>query len=176
MEMLDDYANAYTRAVTVRDIDERVKLIADKIREGRYDPVVRKLAAEAVRGVPARDWFGEVKAIWDFVRRNVRYTLDTYGRDFFQRARRTLQLGIGDCDDQVILMGSMLQAIGHPVLIKVIDTVGGEPGFNHVYLLTGIPPQNPVQWVPLDPTVDRPIGWEMPSEYVRRSKIYRIKE
>jgi len=172
----DPYERAYVRSARVESLDDRIAHITEKILEGRADPFVRKLAIEAVRHVPPRDWLGEVRAIWDFVTSNVRYTLDPYLRDMYQRARRTLQLGGGDCDDLTILMGAMLMSIGHPVALKVIDTYDGE-GWNHIYLLTGIPPQRPVKWIPLDPSMpEKGMGWEMPEEYVRRSVIYVLEE
>lgn len=105
-DIADPYENAYTRSVYVRNLNDRIRIIVEKIKEGKRDPLVRKLAADAVRNVAPRDWLGEVAAIFEFVRQNVRYTLDVHGLDTYQRARRTLQLGIGDClagDTEIIL-------------------------------------------------------------------------
>jgi len=173
-DIADPYENAYTRSVYVRNLNDRIRIIVEKIKEGKRDPLVRKLAADAVRNVAPRDWLGEVAAIFEFVRQNVRYTLDVHGLDTYQRARRTLQLGIGDCDDQVILLGAMLQSIGYPIALKVIESVDSDHGWNHIYLLVGVPPSAPQRWIPLDPTVSQPMGWELPPQYVRRSAIYYV--
>lgn len=66
------------------------------------------------------------------------------------------------CDDFVISLGSLLLAIGHPVKIRVIQTTG-KSSWSHVYLLT---PRNHLQpegqWIPVDASVNKPLGWEAP--------------
>ena len=44
-----------------------------------------------------------------------------------------------DCDDYVILLGSCLQSIGYPVVLRVIQTNDSDD-WNHIYLLAGLPP------------------------------------
>jgi len=103
------------RVVKVRNVDERVNLIVKQIEAGAIDPELHKAMSPLItrknaRGqwaIPEKDWEAEVKAVWKFVRDGVRYTLDPFHRDLYQRAWRTLQLGKGDCDDYVILGGSI---------------------------------------------------------------------
>jgi len=162
------------RTIPVRNLDEVIRIIKREIERGKKEPVVRELVAKILARkigdrwvVPPKNYEAEVKALFEYVQKNIRYTRDTYGIDTFQRALRTLQLKIADCDDMAILLGSMLQAAGYPIALKVVDTTGG--GFSHIYLLAGVPPQNPTRWIPLDPTVDRPAGWE-----IKPVKAYRI--
>jgi len=81
---------------------------------------------------------------------------------------------VHNCDDQVILLGSLLQAVGYPIALKIVDTTDTPPGFNHIYLLVGLPPMNPRKWVPLDPTMPYDVGWEVPRYKVRDEVIYMV--
>jgi hypothetical protein len=67
-----------------------------------------------------------------------------------------LELRAGDCDDMTIVLGAMLEAIGHSVRIVVTGTNPRTPDvFTHIYievLYRG-------RWVPLDATMPHPMGW-----------------
>jgi hypothetical protein len=93
-------------------IKDRVGVIQDLIHDGVTDPdaapALRKLALRITRDCPARDGKCESRAIYEWVRQNVRYTGDIaphkHGQkgpyepiDLFQRADRTLEYGGGDC-------------------------------------------------------------------------------
>ncbi|MFQ5631359.1 MAG: transglutaminase domain-containing protein, partial [bacterium] len=71
-------------------------------------------------------------------------------------ARHMLNLRAGDCDDMTILLGSMLEATGHPVRLVL---VGSNPKkknlYSHIYLET----QYKKRWIALDPTMRKPLGW-----------------
>lgn len=71
------------------------------------------------------------------------------------------------CDDYVVLLGSMLMSIGHPIRIRVIQTQD-KGSWSHVYLTT---PRyfmdDPryradAAWEAVDCSVDKPCGWEAP--------------
>ena len=64
-------------------------LVAELIREGAKDFYVRQKAIEIFRSyrVPPKDRFGEVCAIFEWVRRHVRYTRDIFRVDPARRAR-----------------------------------------------------------------------------------------
>lgn len=160
----------------IRDLDEKIRLIQQKIERGKREAVIRELVSKILArrvgsgwAVPAKNYEAEIKALHDYVRNNVRYTRDTYGIETLQRAVRTLQLQMGDCDDQTILLGSMLQAAGYPVALKVVDTTGA--GWSHIYPLVGIPPNQPTRWIAADTTVDHPIGWE---PRIVKSRVYPV--
>lgn len=158
------------RVVTVHSLDDRIQLISDKIEAGKKDPFVHQVVAEILTrkttdglwAVPEKNWEAEVVAIFDWMRNNVRYTRDVTGYDTYRAAKRTLQLGIGDCDDYTATMGAVLQAVGYPLRITVVGVDSKEP--NHVYLRVGLPPQKPTRWPALDASVARPPGWEITQE------------
>jgi len=156
------------RITTVNSTDDRVELIARNIQKGRISPLVHIFASQALTDrcgdawcVAEKDWTGEIQQIGAHIRRTIRYTLDTHNIDTYRTPDRTIQLALGDCDDMVALAGSVLQAVGYPILIKVIQ-MEGEPDFHHIYLMTGTPPENPQDWIAVDATQPQPVGYEPP--------------
>lgn len=161
----------------VHSIDERVELIRKLIRAGGKDPEVKVQAFKATNRknndgsweIAEKDQKGEVLALFKYVRAKVRYTNDALRADQFVTAKKTLRLGAGDCDDMCVTLGSLLEAIGFPVKIRVVQTTGSAT-WNHVYLLVGLPKAAPTRWIPLDASMAKPAGWEAPgAEQVART-------
>lgn len=148
-------------------IDDRIDWIAYEINQGKRDPRVRQVAGVILseRGpggqwaVPERNWNAEVDAIYWWVRNNVRYTRDIHEVELFQKPRRTLETKIADCDDLSILIGSLLQCVGYPVILRVIGLGGNS--YQHVYPCAGIPPDDPTEFKPLDASRGEGPGWEV---------------
>jgi len=142
------------------------RIIADLMREGAKDFYVRQKAIDIFRhyGVPAKDRWGEICALFDWVRRNVRYTRDVFRVETLHTARRMLELRAGDCDDMTILLGAMLLSTGHPVRIVLAGFRPQKPhAYSHIYpevFVLG-------RWVPIDATTRHPIGWEPPAIWKR---------
>ncbi|WP_167355627.1 transglutaminase-like domain-containing protein [Streptomyces atriruber] len=125
---------------------------------GGKDMVVRRRAVRLLRarGVRAKDYLGEIRALFEWVRRSVRYTRDPYRVELLHSARRMLQLRAGDCDDMTILLGALLQSVGHQVRIVLVGPDEARPGlFTHVY------PEAEYRgrWIALDATMPHPMGW-----------------
>ncbi len=171
-----------TRIVGVKNLKERVALINYFIQQGKKDAQIRQLASSILSQkcgedwcIPEKEWESEVEAIFMYVRRNVRYTLDPWELELFQKARRSLENKTADCDDQVILAGAMLQAVGYPLRLIVVDT--GKGGYSHIYMSVGLPPMNPKKWLPFDLTATtEPLGWEVPNYSVKRKRIFEIQD
>jgi transglutaminase-like putative cysteine protease len=146
------------------------RLIARLIRNGAKDFDVRQKAIQIFRayGVRPKDRFGEVYALFDWVRRNVRYTRDIFRVELLHSARRMLELRAGDCDDMTILLGAMLMSTGHPVRLVL---AGFRPHKPHVY--SHIYPEVHARgrWLPIDATVQHPIGWAPPALWKRVCEI-----
>lgn len=146
------------------------RLIAELIRSGAKDFYVRQKAIEIfrMRGVRAKDRWGEVCALFDWVRRNVRYTRDIFRVELLHSARRMLELRAGDCDDMTILLGAMLLSTGHPVRLAL---AGFRPSKPHFY--THIYPEVNVRgrWFAIDATMPHPIGWAPPALWKRVCEI-----
>jgi transglutaminase-like putative cysteine protease len=141
-------------------------LIARLVRQGAKDFYVRQKAIEILRaaGVRPKDRFGEVCALFDWVRRNIRYTRDIFRVELLHTARRMLELQAGDCDDMTILLGALLTSVGHPVRLVLAGFRADRPHvYSHVY------PEVQVKgrWMAIDPTVSRPMGWAPPALWKR---------
>jgi transglutaminase-like putative cysteine protease len=141
-----------------------VELIAYLVRSGAKDFGVRQTAIEILRqcGIRPKNYLGEIRALFEWVRRNVRYTRDIHRVELLHTARRMLELRAGDCDDMTILLSAMLKSIGHPVRLVL---VGFNPMkkklFTHIYLEVFYKGR----WIPLDATVNRPMGWAPPADH-----------
>jgi hypothetical protein len=134
---------------------EHIKVL---IRAGAKDFYVRQKAIDILleRGVKPKDYLGEIKALFEWVQQNVRYTKDPFRVEVLHSARRMLQLRAGDCDDMSILLGAMLEAIGHPVRLVLVGPDSLRPRlFTHIYLEVS----HTGRWIPLDPTMPYPMGW-----------------
>jgi transglutaminase-like putative cysteine protease len=149
---------------------ETASLIAQLIRDGAKDFYVRQKAIDIFRAYQVRpkDRFGEICALFDWVRRNIRYTRDIFQVELLHTARRMIELKAGDCDDMTILLGAMLKSTGHPARLAL---VGFQPNKPHVY--THIYPEVNVggRWVALDATMNKPIGWAPPALWKRICEI-----
>jgi hypothetical protein len=141
-----------------RGTKRTVEHIKALIRAGAKDFYVRQKAIDILleKGVKPKDYLGEVKALFEWVQQNVRYTKDPFRVEVLHSARRMLQSRAGDCDDMSILLGAMLEAIGHPVRLVLVGPDPLRPGlFTHIYLEVA----HKGRWMPLDPTMPYPMGW-----------------
>jgi transglutaminase-like putative cysteine protease len=146
-------------------IGERVRLIQDRIYGSVHDPRVKELATKITRECKSRDNLCEAKAIYDAVRKNVRYIGDTApirfpsGEvepiDVFQSAWRTWSMGAGDCDDSVALIASLLSVIGITARLRV-TAPSKFSDWGHIYAIAGLPANNPKKWIALDTTLENP--------------------
>ena len=147
---------------TLRTVEHMMALI----RAGAKDFYVRQTAIDILleREVKPKDYLGEIKALFEWVQRNVRYTKDPFGVEVLHSARRMLELRAGDCDDMSILLSAMLESIGHPVRLVLSGPDPLRPRlFSHVYLEV----YHKARWIPLDATMPYPMGWA-PRALVRK--------
>jgi hypothetical protein len=141
-----------------------IRAMRKLIDHGSKDPHVHETAARIIRGVSAFDFSGEARAVFEWVRRNIRFTRDVYGKETLHAAVDVLRLGIGDCDDFTILMCALLQTLGAETRIV---TVAGDPQdreFSHVY------PEVKIngQWVAVDAARKNPAFGRTPENYSRK--------
>lgn len=119
-----------------------VRILTDLIEDGMRDEFVRNKAVSIVNaaGVAGHDELGEIKAICEWVQTHVVYRKDPFGVEFFYTARRQLRdvangQSAADCDDFVIIAGSLLGSLGYPVGALIVDS-NNDGTFNHVMLVT----------------------------------------
>ncbi len=77
-----------------------------------------------------------------------------------------------DCDGHVILISSLLMALGWLPGCVIASKDGKE--FVHIFAVVGWPKENPVNWVALDTTVDQGVNWWPPRSLVRRMRVYGL--
>lgn len=137
---------------------ETIEQIQRIIYAGIKDFYVRQKAIDILieRGIKPKDYLGEINALFEWVRENVRYTKDPFRVEVLHTARRMLELRAGDCDDITILLGTMLESIGHPIRFVIVGPDVSRPRlFSHIYL--EVKYKN--TWIPLDATMPFPMGW-----------------
>lgn len=134
------------------------------------DPNFVRFAIEIVRGVAPFDHLAEVQAVYQWVQRNIRYTMDPVTKEKLYSPQDLLKIRAGDCDDIAMLMGALVIALGFPARLVTIAANATDPGeFSHVYLETEVPPGSG-QWLAMDAA--RPgaqFGIEPPVYYRKRA-------
>ena len=123
--------------------------------------------------MPEKDTAREIKALFDAIRQNVRYTSDIRGIDSYQHPAKTLMLRNADCDDFSTLACALAASIGIPCRFKVIKTKGSDD-WNHIFAQMGLPRLAPTRWVAFDASVAKPCGWEAPPNMVADSRVFRV--
>ena len=138
-------------AGTAATLKEMRQLVAS----GKKEPAIRRRALSLVEHLPSKDFYNEIVALYQYVRDTIRYVHDIHGVETLHTAIKVLEKGQGDCDDQSILLASLLESIGHPTRFVAIGFLPGQ--FIHVYTET----KYGVHWVPLETTVaGASIGWK----------------
>jgi len=155
-------------------IYDRLSMMVDQVMDSRSNKLVYKIKGEILRKLPVRDYDAEVKAIFYWVRDNIRYTRDPVNLELFMTPRASISDGVGDCDDMAICLVALLRSAGYICRFRV---VGMEKGvYQHVYVVVGIPPEEPTRWVPLDPSQPFEPGWEVDRKKVVEIFDYIIEE
>ncbi|MDE2019669.1 MAG: transglutaminase domain-containing protein [Patescibacteria group bacterium] len=109
---------------------------------------------------------GEIRALFEFVQNEIRYVRDIHNVETIHFPEVILENSQGDCDDKAVLLGAVLESIGHPVRLVA---VGFRPGvYSHVYLETRFGKNG---WLPLDATEPYSMGWK-PKNIVERMERY----
>ncbi|AKB19884.1 MULTISPECIES: transglutaminase family protein [unclassified Methanosarcina] len=85
------------------------------------EPDVRSKAAEIARSYPGAYNIYQVCALFDMVKEEIKYVSDPRGNDVWEPANVTLRIGAGDCEDQAILLSSMLEAVGGTTRVYLTD-------------------------------------------------------
>jgi transglutaminase-like putative cysteine protease len=163
-------------------IQKRVSILQKLVEDSVKDPEMRKLALGLTRNCPPRDDKCEMRAIYNAVKQRVRYTGDVApikhsngdveGVDYFQTAKRTWEIGGGDCDDQAVLNATLLSLNGIPARFRITAPrgsggfVSGDDGggWSHIYAIGLTPRNHPTSTVAMDTTI--------PGDYFGREAPY----
>src|SRR5882672_2358268 len=117
-----------------RGTRETLKHMRQLVQQGKANLENRDLANRITAGVPAKDWAGELCALFEWVRGNIRYALDPNDLETIQGPATTLALGYGDCDDLAVLLATLCECAGHPCCFVALGFQ--QPGdFSHVVVI-----------------------------------------
>jgi hypothetical protein len=153
-----------------------IKLIGGAITDGKgYLPIRNYAASMATRARP-KDYFGQVREVYNDFLKRWRYVRDPNGLETVARSPRALyqlvlgfnggvgeNLGAGDCDDAAAAMGALLESIGFPVRLATTAPLNARGRlFSHVFVQTEIPGRP--GWLTVDPVgyPNHDLGWIQP--------------
>lgn len=108
------------------------------ILNGLVEPdelAVREAAAESSEKYSGAFNIYQACALFDRVSVDIGYINDPRGNDIWEPANATLKIGAGDCEDQAILLASMIEAVGGTTRLYLTDNhafaavyIGNETG------------------------------------------------
>lgn len=130
-------------------------LMMREIARGSIDPSVRPVALHIVADARERDHADIARRVYHWVIDHMSFRNDNFGVETLQSPAYMLQQieangrAYGDCDDFVILIGTLLKVLGYAVKIRVIRYEGLKE-FSHVILAVMIRGRG---WAELDGTV-----------------------
>lgn len=136
---------------------------ANNIREAASqiradDPVIKQVATSIASQSCTESKICHAKAMYYFVRDNIKYVSDPYEKEYIASPVETLKTGGGDCDDGAILLANLLEAVGIRTKIVVV------PG--HAMVKAAIPEAPPKYlidgWVHMDWTCKKCSFGEIP--------------
>ena len=139
-----------------------LKLMRRLVQRYKKKLPLRQLALSIVRNNAPKDYRGEIHSLWRFVKQNIRYVKDIKGIETIQTPDKTLEFGQGDCDDQSVLLATLLEAVGHHTRFVALG-FSPLPRYDHVLVATKMGNQ----WVPLETTEPWPFG-TIPNQIFRR--------
>lgn len=163
---------------------ERMAFLRSVVEDAAQDTRIRAFAVAILSagGFVARDYETHARLLFAWVQQSIKYVPEE--GEILQDPRKTLELGFGDCDDQVILLATLFAAVGLPFrfvlaghaplrspwrAVKTAQPVRWIEGtrcptadWKHIYLAVGWPVHAPAHWAWVDPSEkDAPFGWDV---------------
>ncbi|MCI0402687.1 MAG: transglutaminase-like domain-containing protein [Acidobacteria bacterium] len=128
--------------------EQTIAAIRDLVDEALRDPVVRQTAGFILSRVEPYNDVAEVRALYDWVKSNIRFTKDPVGKETLSSARWILTHRFGDCDEiNAILLPALLGVTGYRTrLVTIAGHLGAPDQFSHVYAEVFLREQ----WIPVD--------------------------
>jgi len=140
-------------------LDVKVEMIKRLAIEDSYNPVIRNLARSITKD--AKTNFGKVKALYLWVKKNIKYRRDPKNLDIYVRPIMALKVKRLDCEDITALLGSLALSLGLPVKFKVISQDGRV--WSHIYPI--------INGIICDAAASIPFGTEV---IYKKARIYKV--
>lgn len=102
--------------------DETIRKMFQLVGQAVTDPKFQELVYSITQAVPGKDYSGEVRSIFNWVKANIKYTRDPYGVELVQDVWSTIKRGRADCDDFSILIAAMGEVMGNPARFVTVST------------------------------------------------------
>lgn len=155
------HGTPYTICAGIAGIFQTIRVMRALVRAYRVDPAIRSAAISIVFLTPEKMQHSEVTAIFEWVRDHIRYVRDIAGVETIVTPDKTLLCKIGDCDDQTVLLASLLESIGYETRFVVAGYATAD-ALEHVYLQVLIDGA----WVNADPTEREALGYAPPDPLI----------
>ncbi len=138
------------------------------VRQYKKSLPIRQLAfaiIDRVRGRGHKNFLAQIRAVHAYVRDNIQFVKDITGVETLATPIKTLEHRKGDCDDQAVLLASLLESIGHPTRFVAVKTNPLGP-YVHVYVET----KADSRWIPVETTERWPAGMGPPKVFRRMTR------
>lgn len=122
------------------------------------DPSVQAIINSECRFPLEENIYDNVRDLYYWVAQNTKYANDTekYGvKDYWQIPATTIALGTGDCEDQAILLTSLIRAAGVPRENVHLTYAPTSPSSAHCWVEVYL---DSIGWVPLDTVLGIELG------------------
>lgn len=141
-----------------------IALIGKAIRDGSTYLPLRNYAASLAAKAPRKNYFAQLKNIWDDFLRRWRYVRDPHQCETVTMGPAALfnlvighnggagqGVGVGDCDDATAAIGALMMSVGFPIRIATTAPPNA-PGmhFTHVFAQVQVPGRG---WITADPVL-----------------------
>lgn len=116
-------------------IEQTTTTMSELVERHKTDVTIRQYVADIVRekNLEQGDVPSLCDAVYEWVRKRVKYWADIHDVETIQSPHVTLELGIGDCDDLSVLAATLLQAAGVPTQWLLLGYTGDYPEHICVY-------------------------------------------
>lgn len=154
-----------------------VSHIISIIQQYRKNTDIRTFALRLIHECPPKDYLCEARTIFGWMQQNIRFTRDVHHVETLMTPDITLYERAGDCDDQVILLNSLLQSIGIPTRLVLVASRRDAPKeFNHILTEAYLPVNGKSKWVAMETTPITASGQFAPFGYLPKGITYERRE
>lgn len=152
-----------------RGVAKTMDLVRQLVDQAIKDPYINRAAIQILQtyNVTQYDSYAAARAIWGWVRQNIRYVQDPVGKETVRPANVILEVRAGDCDDiNGVLIPSLLGTIGIATRGVTVAASPNSNDFSHIYaeaLIDGA-------WIAMDAARPNVTFGQAPEMYWRRAE------